>query len=200
MSRLTNTLAALAMSFGIAPFGGVARAAEPGGEPPTVAGSASTSLPTHPWIVRAEGAILETRTGSIGPDVEVGVTAGRFVTSRLAFEGTLMDAPDGAWSAMANARWAPLRTGDGQHALTLAGGPLVVVNNGVHGTTPLGHAELAYLYQAPFGLTVLAGMGLNLALVDSGYVRPASCSLDCPGEIHRGDLLRHVRVAVGWTF
>ena len=111
-----------------------------------------------------------------------------------------MDGPDSAWSAMANARWAPLRTGNGQHALTLAGGPLVVVNNGVHGTTPLAHAELAYLYQAPFGLTVLAGVGLNMALVDSGYVPPDSCFLSCPSEIHRGDLLRQARVAVGWTF
>jgi hypothetical protein len=122
------------------------------------------------------------------------------VAARLALEGTLMDGPYGAWSAMANARWAPLRTGNGRHALTLAGGPLGVVNNGVHGTTPLAHAELAYLYQASFGLTVLAGIGLNLALVDSGYVPPASCSLDCPSEIHGGDLLRQARLAVGWTF
>jgi len=179
MTTVTNMLAAFVVSVGIAP---------------------SPTSSTRPWMVRAEGWILETRTGSIGPGVEVGVTAGRFVAARLALEGTLMDAPDGAWSAMANARWAPLRTGSGQHALTLAGGPLVVVHNGVHGTTPLAHAELAYLYQAPFGLTALAGVGLNMALADSGYVPPASCLLDCPSEIHRGDLLRQARLAVGWTF
>ena len=200
MTTVTNMLAAFVVSVGIAPSGGAARAAEPEGETPTLAGTTSSTFPTRPWMVRAEGWILETRTGSIGPGVEVGVTAGRFVAARLALEGTLMDAPDGAWSAMANARWAPLRTGNGQHALTLAGGPLVVVHNGVHGTTPLAHAELAYLYQAPFGLTALAGVGLNMALADSGYVPPASCLLDCPSEIHRGDLLRQARLAVGWTF
>jgi hypothetical protein len=193
-------IATLVVSVGIALSGGAAWTALPEAETPTVAGAGSSDFPTRPWMVRAEGWILETRTGSIGPDVEVGVTAGRFVVARLALEGTLMDGPYGAWSAMANARWAPLRTGNGRHALTLAGGPLVVVNNGVHGTTPLAHAELAYLYQASFGLTVLAGIGLNLALVDSGYVPPASCSLDCPSEIHGGDLLRQARLAVGWTF
>ena len=200
MTTLANLLATLVVSVGIAPFGGAARAAVPEEETPTVAGAVSSSFPARPWMVRAEGWMLDTRTGSIGPNVEVGLTAGRYVVARLALEGTLMDGPNGAWSAMANARWAPLRTGNGRHALTLAGGPLVVVNNGVHGTTPLAHAELAYLYQAPFGLTVLAGMGLNMALVDSGYVPPASCFLDCPGEIHRGDLLRQGRVALGWTF
>jgi hypothetical protein len=200
MTKLANRLATFAVSVGFATSGGAARAAVPEEETPTVAGAASSDFPTRPWMARAEGWILETRTGSIGPDVEVGVTAGRFVAARLALEGTLMDGPYGAWSAMANARWAPLRTENGRHALTLAGGPLVVVNNGVHGTTPLAHAELAYLYQAPFGLTVLAGMGLNMALVDSGYVPPDSCSLGCPGEIHRGDLLRQARLAIGWTF
>lgn len=200
MTKLANMLATLLVSAGIAPAGGAARAAVPEKETPTVIGARSSEFPTRPWMVRAEGWILETRTGRIGPDVEVGVTAGRFVAARLALEGALMDGPDGAWSAMANVRWAPLRTGNGQHSLTLAGGPMVVVNNGVHGTTPLAHLELAYLYQAPFGLTALAGVGLNMALADSGYVPPASCSLDCPSEIHRGDLLRQARVAVGWTF
>ncbi len=200
MTKLANMFATLVVSIGIALCGGAARAAVPEEETPTVAGAASSEFPTRPWLVRAEAWILETRTGSIGPDVEVGVTAGRFVAARLALEGTLMDGPSGAWSAMANARWAPLRTGNGRHALTLAGGPLVVVNNGVHGTTPLAHAELAYLYQAPFGLTALAGVGLNMALVDSGYVPPDSCLLDCASEIHRGDLLRQARLAVGWTF
>jgi len=200
MPKLANLLATLVLSVVIAPSGGAARAAVPEEQTPTVAGAASSTFPTRPWMVRAEGWMLEARTGSIGPNVEVGVTAGRFVASRLALEGTLMDGPDGAWSVMASARWAPLRNGNGQHALTLAGGPLVVVNNGVHGTTPLAHAELAYVYRAPFGLTALAGIGLNVALIDSGYVPPASCFLSCPGEIHRGDLLRQARVAVGWTF
>ncbi len=102
---------------------------------------------------------------------------------------------------MANARWEPLRTANGHHALTLAGGPMVLVGNGVHGTTPLAHAELAYVYRAAVGLTLLVAGGANMALTDSSYVAPSGgCFLGCAEELHRGDLLPHLRPAVGWTF
>jgi hypothetical protein len=155
----------------------------------------------RPWVVRAEGAMLDTHAGSLGPHVEVGLTAGRFVAARLSIEGTLMKGPDTSWSAMANARWEPLRTESGRHALSLAAGPMVLVGNGVHGTTPLAHAELAYIVRAPGGLTLLAAVGENIALADSSYVMPAGgCFLSCPEELHRGDLLPHLRLAIGWTF
>ena len=78
---------------------------------------------------------------------------------------------------------------------------MMLVGNGVHGTTPLARAELAYVYRAPFGLTALVAYGLNMELTDSSYVAPAGgCFLSCPEELHRGDLLPNLRAAVGWTF
>ena len=202
MTKLMNMLAVVGFSTGLMTLGGPARAATGEGETTTATGTATLNVTSaRPWVVRAEGAMLDTRTGSIGPDLEVGITGGRFVLSRLSVEGTLMDGPGAAWSAMANARWEPLRTANGRHALTLAGGPMVLVGNGVHGTTPLAHAELAYVYRAPVGLTLLVAGGANMALTDSSYVAPSGgCFLSCPEELHRGDLLPHLRAAVGWTF
>jgi hypothetical protein len=203
MAKLMNVLAVAVVSTALAPFGGTPALAIPAKEEtPTAAQAPSLNLAApRPWVVRAEGAMLDTHAGSIGPHLEVGLTAGRFVATRLSIEGTLMKGPDASWSAMANARWEPLRTENGRHALTLAGGPMVLVGNGVHGTTPLVHAELAYIVRAPEGLTVLVAFGENMALTDSSYVAPAGgCFLSCPEELHRGDLLPHLRLAVGWTF
>ena len=208
MTKRMKVLAVVVVSTALTPLGGPARArarasaATAEGEPPAAAQSAAPNVtPSRPWVVRAEGAMLDTRSGSIGPHVELGVTVGRFVAARLSVEGTLMDGPDTAWSAMANARWDALRTESGRHALTLAAGPMVLVGNGVHGTTPLAHAELAYVYRAPVGLTALIAGGANMALTGSGYVPPpGGCFLGCPGELHQGDLLPHLRAAVGWTF
>jgi hypothetical protein len=202
MTKLMNLLAMAAVSTGLATLGGPARAATGEGETPTAAETAAPNVTNaRPWVVRAEGAMLDARAGALGPHVEVGITAGRFVVSRLSVEGTLMDGPDASWSAMAAARWDLLRTANGQHALTLASGPMVLVGNGVHGTTPLAHAELAYVFRAPYGLTMLVAGGANMALTDSSYVAPSTgCFLSCPQEIHRGDLLPHLRAAVGWTF
>jgi hypothetical protein len=202
MTQLMKVLAMVAFSTGLVTLGGPARAATGESETPKATGTPTLNVTnTRPWVLRAEGAMLDTHTGSIGPHVEVGMTAGRFVLSRLSVEGTLMVGPDASWSAMANARWEPLRTANGQHALTLAGGPMVLVGNGVHGTTPLAHAELAYVYRAPVGLTLLVAGGVNMALTDSSYVAPSGgCFLSCPEELHRGDLLPHLRAAVGWTF
>jgi hypothetical protein len=131
----------------------------------------------------------------------VGLTAGRFVAPRLSIEGTLLKGSDTSWSGMASARWEPLRTKSGRHALSLAAGPMVLVGNGVHGTTPLAHAELAYIVRAPEGFTVLVAFGENMALTSSSYVAPSTgCFLSCPEELHRGDLLPELRFAVGWTF
>jgi hypothetical protein len=203
MAKLMNVLAVAVVSTALAPFGGTPALAIPAKEEtPTAAQAPSLNLAApRPWVVRAEGAMLDTHAGSIGPHVEVGLTGGRFVAARLTIEGTLMKGPDASWSAMANARWEPLRTENGRHALTLAGGPMVLAGNGVHGTTPLVHAELAYIVRAPEGLTVLVAFGENMALTDSSYVAPAGgCFLSCPEELHRGDLLPHLRLAVGWTF
>jgi hypothetical protein len=102
----------------------------------------------------------------------------------------------------------------GRHALTVAAGPFLEIGNVVHGTLPFAHAELAYVYRAPFGLTVLAGGGPNIALASSPYVTPPPSS--CPDggdaitfcldlgpdaqEIHAGDTSLQMRLAVGWQF
>jgi hypothetical protein len=203
MAKLMNLLAVAVVSTALAPFGGTPALATPAeAEPPSAAQAPSPSVTAaRPWVVRGEGAMLDTHAGSIGPHIEVGLTAGRFVATRLSIEGTLMKGPDTAWSTMASARWEPLRTDNGRHALTLAAGPMVLAGNGVHGTTPLAHAELAYIARAPEGLTVMAAFGENMALADSSYVPPAGgCFLSCPEELRRGDLLPQLRLAVGWTF
>ncbi len=204
MTKLMNVLATVVVSTMLALLGGPARARAATNEVETPRAAEPTApnvIAARPWAVRAEVAMLQTRSGSIGPHVEVGITAGRFVARRLSLEGTLMDGPDSSWSAMAIARWEPLRTENGRHALTLAGGPMVLVGNGVHGTTPLAHAELAYVYRAPAGLILLVAGGANMALTDSSYIPPTSgCLLSCPGTLHQGDLLSHARAALGWSF
>jgi hypothetical protein len=175
-----------------------AKPALEGGSAPTVPAEA------RPWTLRADVAMLNTRDGAFVARGEGGLTIGRFVTSRLSLEGTAALASPGypgtAWSAMANARWDLLRTASGHDALTLASGPLLVMNNGVHGTTPLAHGEVAYVHRASFGLTVLVAVGENMALTNSDYVAPPTCWLSCAQEIHRGDLMSEVRLGAGWTF
>jgi len=203
MAKLMNVLAVAVVSTALMSLGGSRALAVPAQEEtPTAAQAPSMNVAVaRPWVVRGEGAMLDSRAWSIGPHVEVGLTAGRFVAPRLSIEGTLMKGPDASWSAMSSARWEPLRTENGRHALTLAAGPMVLAGNGVHGTTPLAHAELAYIVRAPEGFTVMAALGENMALADSSYVPPAGgCFLSCPQELHRGDLLPQLRLAVGWTF
>ena len=202
MTKVMNALAVAVVWTALAAYGGSPAHAMPAtNETPMAAQEPSLNVTSaRPWVVRAEGAMLDTHAGSIGPHVEVGLTGGRFVAARLSIEGTLMTGSD-SWSAMASTRWELLRTENGRHALTLAGGPMVLVGNGVHGTTPLAHAELAYIVRAPEGLTVLVAFGENMALTDSSYVTPAGgCFLSCPEELHRGDLLPQLRLAIGWTF
>jgi len=202
MTYRVNVLMVVAISTALARSGSPAHADPATTETPVAAQAPTSNVATaRPWVVRAEGAMMATHAGEIGPHVEVGVTAGHLVTERVSIEGTLMKGPDASWSTMASARWEPLRTESGRHALSLAGGPMVLFGNGVHGTTPLAHAELAYIVRAPEGLTVMVAVGENIALTDSSYVTPSGgCFLSCPKELHRGDLLPHLRLAVGWTF
>jgi hypothetical protein len=170
----------------------------------------------RPWSVRAEGSMVQMRDNWLGmPQPEVGLTLGRDLTSRLSVELTGSarapeDAARRSWSALAMARWVLGANATGRHALTVAGGPLFEMGHVVHGTLPFAHAELAYVYRAPFGLTVLTGAGPNIALASSPYVAPprTPCNPDelCldfgpdAQPIHEGDMLGLMRVAVGWQF
>jgi hypothetical protein len=199
----------------------VAASAAPasGAEPPAIASTASTA-PTH-WLVRAEGSLVAMQDNWLSlPGPEVGLTVGRDLPHRLSVEltGSAREVDNNhrrSWSALAALRWAALSSASGRHALTIAGGPFVEIDNVVHGTLPFLHAELAYVYRAPMGLTVLAGAGPNIALASSPYVTPPSrCDTttmsDSPSfcidlgpdahEIHTGDVSAHLRLAVGWQF
>jgi len=171
------------------------------------------------WLVRAEGAMVGMRDNWLGvPAPEVGLTVGHDVVPRLSVEltGNVRE-PDSAqrrsWSAMALARVVLSQNATRRHALTLAGGPFIEMGNVVHGNMPFAHTELAYVYRAPVGLTVLAGGGLNFALARSSYVTPPppTCGEgDSPSwcfdlgpdaqEIHTGDATVHMRLAFGWQF
>jgi hypothetical protein len=152
------------------------------------------------------------------PAPEVGLTVGRDLTPRFSVELTGSAREVGndnrrSWSALAAIRWAAIASANGRHALTIAGGPFLEIDNVVHGTLPFAHAEVAYVYRAPMGLTVLAGGGPNIALASSPYVAPPSpCDTTNPGdslcidlgpdahELHAGDASLHLRLAVGWQF
>jgi len=150
----------------------------------------------------------------------VGLTLGGTLTPRLSVELTGSAREVGndqrrSWSGLAVARWVWLASADGRHALTVAGGPFLEIDNPVHGTLPFAHGELAYVFRAPRGLTLLAGAGLNVALASSPYVAPPSqCEGASAGDsptfcidlgpdaqaIHAGDAIAHFRFAVGWQF
>ena len=154
------------------------------------------------------------------PTLELGLTVGRDLASGLSVELTgsapqVENAPSHPWSAAMALRWIAVANATGRHALTVAGGPFLEVANRVHGTLPFARGELAYVYRSPIGLTVLAGFGLNMALASSPYVqRPPQPCPDNDGdaivfcfdlgpdaaEIHTGDAIGHMRLAVGWQF
>jgi hypothetical protein len=182
---------------------------------PPVARSASPG----PWSIRAEASLVDMRDNWLGvPGPELGLTVGRDLFSRLSIELTGASHDPGtehhSWSAMAAARGVIVANPTGRHALTIAGGPLFEINNRVHGDMPFAHTEMAYVYRAPFGLTMLAGGGLNFALATSRYVEPPPIECQNQGdavvlcidlgpdarEIHAGDATVHARVAVGWQF
>jgi len=193
----------------------VAAASDP--DPPGL--SSFTRAASGPWLVRAEGSLVGMRDNWLNlPIPEVGLTVGRDMTSRFSIEltGSAREPANDhrrSWSALAAVRWVALANATGRHALTVAGGPFVEIDHVVHGTLPFAHAELAYIYRAPFGLTMLAGAGPNIALASSPYVTPPShCDepSDTPTfcidlgpdakEIHTGDVIGQVRLAVGWQF
>jgi hypothetical protein len=187
----------------------------------TAVTSAATTAPGH-WLVRAEGSLVGMRDNWLSlPAPEMGLTVGRDVAPRFSVEltGSVRDVGDDhrrSWSALAALRGAAVTSADGQHALTIAAGPFLEIDNVVHGTLPFAHGELAYVFRAPRGgLTVLAGAGVNVALATSPYVTPPSpCATPNTGdsptfcidlgpnaqEIHPGDASIHLRVAAGWQF
>jgi hypothetical protein len=102
------------------------------------------------------------------------------------------------------ARWAPLRSWWGRHALTVAGGPFEILG-GAYGRVPFLHGEVAYEYRPPFPFTFLFGVGPDVALARS----PSSVTNDCVNGLiyetcrrpfRSGDLFLHVRLGVGATF
>jgi hypothetical protein len=186
----------------------------------TTLASAASPTPSG-WLVRAEGSLVGLRDSWLSlPRPEVGLTLGRTLTPRFSVEltGSAREVGDDqrrSWSGLAAARWVVLASPDGRHALTVAGGPFLEIDNPVHGTLPFAHGEAAYVFRAPRGLTLLAGAGLNVALASSPYVPPPSpCEAaetgDSPTfcvdlgpdaqEIHAGDAIAHFRFAVGWQF
>lgn len=201
-------------------FASATAAAAADAEALALSGVASTA-PGH-WLVRAEGSLVGMRDNWLSvPEPEVGLTVGRDVAPRFSLELTGSAREVGndqrrSWSALAAGRWAAIASADGQHALTIAAGPFLEIDNVVHGTLPFAHAELAYVFRAPRGgLTVLAGAGVNVALATSPYVTPPSpCATPNTGdsptfcidlgpdaqEIHAGDASIHLRAAVGWQF
>jgi hypothetical protein len=214
-NRIAFLSAVAAVPLMLCATGAAAQSAAQDVDPPAVH-RASTGSP-GPWLVRAEGSLVDMRDNWLEiPQPEVGLTVGRDLTSRFAVELTgNVRQPDSAshhsWSALALGRVVVAANPTRRHALTLAAGPLVEVGHFVHGTMPFAHSEIAYVYRAPFGLTVLAGGGLNFALADSPYIQPPPPS--CPDgdgfcldfgpdarEIHTGDATVHTRLAVGWQF
>jgi len=196
-----------------------ATAAASDAEPPALT-SAASPAPNH-WLVRAEGSLVGMRDNWLSlPAPEVGLTVGRDLTPRFSVEltGSSREVDNNhrrSWSALAAVRWAALMSASGRHALTIAGGPFLEIDNVVHGTLPFAHAEVAYVYRAPMGLTVLAGGGPNIALASSPFVAPPSrCDTPSTGdslapcidlgpdahELHAGDASLHLRLAVGWQF
>lgn len=193
-----------------------AAADDPDDEPGVVAHAVTAS--PGPWLVRAEGGLVEMRDNWLAiPGPELGLTIGRDITSRLSLELTGAshepDSPHRSWSAMGLVRGVIVANHTGRHALTIAGGPMFEIGNPVHGDMPFAHTEVAYVFRAPFGLTLLAGAGLNFALAKSRYVEPPPpdceqgdsvswCIYLGPDaqEIDAGDAVGHVRLAVGWQF
>lgn len=219
---MRNRIAIGSAVAGIAFMLAAANAAAADGEAPALSTASNARggvVGPGPWLIRAEGSLVDMRDNWLGiPTPEVGLTVGRDLLSRLSVELTgsarEVDSPHRSWSALAAARVAVARNATGRHALTFAGGPFFELGNPVHGDMPFAHTEVAYVYRAPFGLTVLAGGGVNVALATSRYVEPPPTK--CPDggdavvlcidlgpdahEIHAGDRVVHARLAVGWLF
>jgi hypothetical protein len=216
MNHRTAFLSA-ALAVGLMFAEGNARAAS--GADLSAPSSSVAAVAPRLWMVRAEGSLVEMRDNWLGlPGPEVGVTVGRDLERRVSVEltGNMREPNSGrrSWSALAAVRLVAVASARGRHALTVAAGPFLEIANVVHGTLPFAYAEIAYVYRAPFGLTVLVGGGPNIALASSSYVTPPSqcstnggdsvtfCGLSGPDaqEMHAGDANVHLRLAVGWQF
>jgi len=181
------------------------------GTPVAAAGASPRPRLERPWLIRSE--LNLSGKGGLGEDTNdassVALTVGRNFTERTALELTYGDDRPLAyseetrwgWTAMANFRWAPWLSANGRHAWTLAGGPFLLAG-GPNGTVPFAHAEAAYEYRAAFGLSVLAGLGGNLALSDGRAIPPSSgiCWLGCRVAYQAGDRLLHARLGLGYSF
>jgi hypothetical protein len=218
--NMSNRVASLSVMVVGALMLTAAEAAAASGADPSIAASPASPSP-GPWLVRAEGGLMAMRDSWLGiPAPEVGLTVGRDLASGFSVEltGNARE-PDSAerraWSAAAAVRWIAAANANGRHALTIAGGPFLEVGNVVHGTLPFARGELAYVYRSPIGLTVLAGGGVNMALASSSYVAPPPKTCPDSGgdaitfcidlgpdadELHAGDMVGHMRLAVGWQF
>src|SRR5262245_61015059 len=216
MSKRIAFLSALAIAFLTIGAADAAAALE---DPPALSSAAGAA--PGPWLVRAEGSMVAMRDSWLGlPAPEVGLTLGRDLGYGFSLEltGNAREVDDDqrrSWSVLAAARQVIIGSASGRHALTAAAGPFLEIGNVVHGTLPFAHLELAYVYRAPFGLTVLAGLGPNIALASSSYVAPPPSSCPDSGgdaitfcldfgpdaqEIHAGDMTGMMRLALGWQF
>ena len=181
--------------------------------------SAAPAASPGPWLLRADAGLVEMRDNWLNiPGPELGLTVGRDLIPRLSIELTgAMHGPGNehpSWAAMAALRGVIVANHTGRHALTVAAGPMFEIGNPVHGNMPFAHTEVAYVFRAPFGLTFLAGGGLNFALAKSRYVEPPPAECPTGGdsvswcidlgpdaqEIAAGDATVHMRLAVGWQF
>lgn len=183
---------------------------------PTVSNASSGT--ERPWRISVEGSLVPMRDNWLGiPTPEFGLTVGRDLTERFSVEltGRAREVEEArrSWSAMALARGVLIANGNNHHALTVAAGPFLEIDNSVHGTIPFAHAELAYVYRSSLGLTAMVGGGPNVALASSSYVSPPSRCTDrgdgstfCldlgpdAQELHAGDITVQLRAAVGWQF
>ncbi|HXI57957.1 MAG TPA: hypothetical protein VNO55_17955 [Polyangia bacterium] len=195
--------------------------ADAGATAPTVARATDAAAPAPPrWTVRGETSLVGMHDSWASlPSPELGITVARDLTRRVSVEVTgSVRFPGGnyhdSYSLLGVGRLAVLQSSNRAHALTVAGGPFLAINDWAHGTLPFAHAELAYQYRTSWGPTVLAGVGTNVALASSSYVRTDDPFKDCHGDsvsfcidlgpdahdLHTGDADVHLRVGAGWQF
>jgi hypothetical protein len=193
----------------------------PGALGADVSGQPISTRKARPWVVRAEWnlACIGLIGGDVSDESSLGVAVGRSLGDAIAIEAgfgylsdhtqasgssffagptTSIDLSPGA-SFSADARWAPLRSPNGAHALTLAAGPSMITG-GAFGTVAFVHTEAAYELRLSSPFTFLVGLGPDVALNDSP-AKPPSCTGGIFGECYRpferGDLVWHFRLGLG---
>jgi hypothetical protein len=116
---------------------------------------------------------------------------------------TTVDVSPGT-TLMLNARWAPLRSWWGYHALTLAAGPLAIMG-GAYGRVPFVHGEVAYEYRPRSPFALIFGVGPDVALAGSPSSVVAACDEEilfptCRRPFRAGDLMLRLRLGIGASF